>query len=434
MKFIGIMTGNSLDAIDCVLTEFDNDKIHDICGHSAEIPPLIANDFRTLKQKLSQNGGDICSFYNTETKFFTNLHNTYIELVAQTVKELLKKANIQSSDIKAIGFHGQTCFHFPPSIAGTNQEPSTVQIGSGQMLANLTNIPVVFDFRSADIMNGGEGAPLAPVHNFHLTTSLKAQKIFPLAFCNGGNTGNITLISEDINTQEPQIMGWDTGPFNHFIDYLARTEQNTPCDKDGHLGKQGNINLNLLDALFQKSAITSQGANFIKRSPPKSSDPAWYKIIPELISSDIPFYDRIRTAERFSAYAFAYNLSLIPFNLRIPQNFLLFGGGWNNPIVKNDFIGLVRGQIPPLAKHINIFKKIINPNAIIESSDQYNLSGKYMEARIFADMAYCYFTKQPFSTPSTTGCKSPTIGGVLTTPQGNNKQLWSLAAKGWSKK
>ena len=74
MKFIGIMTGNSLDAIDCVLTEFDNDKIHDICGHSAEIPPLIANDFRTLKQKLSQNGGDICSFYNTETEFFTNLH------------------------------------------------------------------------------------------------------------------------------------------------------------------------------------------------------------------------------------------------------------------------------------------------------------------------------------------------------------------------
>lgn len=88
-------------------------------------------------------------------------------------------------------------------------------------------------------MNGGEGAPFAPAHNLHLAYSLRQRGIFPVAFCNGGNTGNIAVISARTQKGKAGVCGFDTGPFNHFVDYLARTEQNLPCDLDGGCGRLG---------------------------------------------------------------------------------------------------------------------------------------------------------------------------------------------------
>ena len=154
--------------------------------------------------------------YIEEKDFFTDIHNQYISLIAEAINEMLEEYHINKKDIDAIGFHGQTCYHLPPSVAKNVYDVNTLQIGSGQMLSDLTGIPVVFDFRSDDIMNGGEGAPLAPVHNQHLAKDLQQKGIFPVAFCNGGNTGNIAIIYED------KVVGWDVGPFNHFVDELVR--------------------------------------------------------------------------------------------------------------------------------------------------------------------------------------------------------------------
>lgn len=434
MKCIGIMTGNSLDAVDTVLTEFSDSRMTDICSHSREIPADIAEGFRTLKQKLSQCDGDIQAIFAAAPEAFLQLHSSYIRLVAQTVTELVEKSSVPAAEIKAVGFHGQTCHHLPPSIAGASHEPSSLQIGSGQMLADLIGIPVIFDFRSADIMNGGEGAPLAPVHNRHLAENLRQQNIFPVAFCNGGNTGNIAIISSDINTQEIGVIGWDTGPFNHFVDYLARTEKNRPCDLNGEFGRQGTVNMDLLENLFDNAVCSADGKNFLTMTPPKSSDPAWYKILPAMTDQAVPFVDRIRTAEFFSAYSFVYNLRHIPFNLHRPKHFLLFGGGWNNPVILEDFQNLLRGKKMPLPKHINTFQALAEPEAIVEPADKYGHSAKYMEARIFADMAKCFLTGEAFSFPSTTGCLQPTVGGTIARPGGDNRQLWSQAAKGWRQK
>ena len=418
---IGIMTGNSLDAVDAVLTHFSRNKISDICGHSIEIPQNISSGFRKLKEMLAQNDGDIKVIANNPKLHFKDLHDAYIQLVAQTVNELIKKSDFDKNKIDAIGFHGQTCYHLPPSVATKGKQANTLQIGSGQMLSDLTQLPVAFDFRSDDLMNGGEAAPLAPVHNQHLARDLKAKGIFPLAFCNGGNTGNIAIIYDD------KVTGWDTGPFNHFVDYLVRYEKNETCDLDGKYGKQGKINLSLLEKLFNHSVQTQNGENFLLKNPPKSSDPAWYKIIPELHDVNISFEDRIRTAEFFSAYIFAYTLRYSP--ISTPDHFLIFGGGWNNPIILDDFKNLLHGAAPIIPKHAAIFQKIKNPSAKIEWSDHYGYNGKYMEARIFADMAKCLLTQEPFSYPETTGCKSPTIGGILVRPGDHNPLLWSRAAK-----
>lgn len=428
-RCIGIMTGNSLDAVDAVITEFSDSQMSDLCGHSLNIPAKIADGFRSLKQQLADNNGDIKAL--AEKPEFKQLHEAYINITAQTVKQLLEKAKLKPSDIDAIGFHGQTCAHCPPSIAQNRHDTYTLQIGSGQMLADLTGIPVVFDFRSDDLMNGGEAAPLAPVHNLHIAENLRAKGIFPIAFCNGGNTGNIAVVSIDAATAKESVCGWDTGPFNHFIDYLTRTEKNESCDFDGKFGKHGKVNYSLLKELFEQAVINQNGDNFLLQAPPKSSDPAWYKIIPPLIDSQISFADRLRTAEFFSAYIFVYNLHYISKTLQKPDYFLVFGGGWKNPLVFQDFKDLLHGNAQVLPQHQQIFAQIANPQAVIEWSDEYGYNGQFMEARIFADMAKCYLSKEPFSYPETTGCRTPTIGGIIAVPGENNPQLYSRAARGW---
>ena len=420
---IGVMTGNSLDAVDAVLTRFENEKITDICGHTLAMPEEISDGFRRLKKMLAQNNGDIKSIAAAPEARFREIHDAYVSLVARTVNELIDKSGLAPNEIDIIGFHGQTCYHLPPSVAATGQQPCTLQIGSGQMLADMTGRPVAFDFRSDDLMNGGEAAPLAPVHNRHLAESLKQRGIYPVVFCNGGNTGNITI------AYQKHVVGWDTGPFNHLVDTLTRTEKNEACDFDGNYGRRGKISFSLLKELFEQAVCTQKGENFLLKNPPKSSDPAWYKILPSLKDAKRPFEDRIRTAEFFSAYIFAYTLRFSP--IKTPDYFLLFGGGWNNPVITGDFQKLLREQSEVLPEHFEIFEKIKNPRAKIEWADNYGYSGRYMEARIFADMAGCLLNREPFSFPETTGCRTPTVGGILVRPGEGNRQLWSRAAKGW---
>ena len=434
MKFIGVMTGNSLDAIDVVLTEFNDKFIKDICGYSLPIPEKISAKFMALKQKLMLLEGNIEKIYNDEPQEFLQLHDDYINLVAKAINELLGKNNIKSSEVEAIGFHGQTCYNLPPSIAGANCEPNTLQVGSGQMLADITNIPVVFDFRSDDIMNGGEGAPLAPIHYMHISEYLREKDIFPVAFCNGGNTGNISIVSKDINSKELKVIGWDVGPFNHYVDYLAQTELGISCDIDGKVGAAGKINFNLMDKLFSSAVLTAKGDNFLQLLPPKSSDSARYKIIPELTDKVVPLADRLYTVECFSAEIFVKALTHIPFNIERPKHFLLFGGGWNNQVIRNHFEKVLKDNGASSRYSSRKYNFIHIEDAVIECVDALGYSSKYMEARIFADMAKCFVLNKPFSFPSVTKCKTPTICGVMVKPKEKNKQLWSRASKGWSGK
>lgn len=430
---IGVMTGNSLDAVDVVATCFENDKIRDICGHSKPIPSQIADGFRQLKQRVAKDNGNIQKVVRDFPADFDQLHDAYITLIAETIRELLAKSGLKASEINAVGFHGQTCAHCPPSVVRRKDSGQiyTLQIGSGQMLADLITIPVVYDFRSDDLMNLGEAAPFAPMHNRHLAETLREQGIFPVAFCNGGNTGNLSIVAETAHGTLTTV-GWDTGPFNHFIDYLARTEKNQPCDFNGEIGKTGQINQDLLRSLFNTSVSTKDNQNFLLQAPPKSSDPAWYRIIPALTDKKLPFEDRIRTAEFFSAYIFVYNFKYLPPHIPQPAHFLTFGGGWKNPLVNSDFISLLHGKTEVLPEHQPIFAQLKNNQAVVAASDDYGYNGQFMEARIFADMAKCKLTGEPFSIPETTGCKTPTVGGIIAYPGGSDNRRWSRAALGWA--
>lgn len=452
IKTIGIMTGNSLDAVDAVLCEFDNGRMKDLASCSLPYPAELTNDVIRLRAQIAAHDNDPAFLENNP--FFERVLKNYTLLAAQTVNTLCDRSGIDKSEIAAVGWHGQTCGHFPPSIAA-GQPPYTLQIFDPVRLADLTGLPVIYDFRSDDLMNGGEAAPLAPVHNRHIAADLREKGAFPVAFCNAGNTGNIAVISETDDRRDV-TQGWDIGPFNHFADMLVRMAKSEPCDLDGRYGRQGQIVPELLSELFDTAAVTNEGKNFYLQPPPKSSDPCWYRLDLQDAQKEYGFKNTLRTIEYLSAYTFLYTLSFIPENVRMPHTFLLFGGGWKNPVVLEDFKELFKGNGLVLDRHKTLFEQIRARFSVppqIDFSDKYGYSGAYMEARIFADMAKCRITAEPFSFPETTGCKAPTVAGIYVLPQTTQKtylltrlmdqyqtagliknewnKKYSRAAKGW---
>jgi anhydro-N-acetylmuramic acid kinase len=442
---IGVMTGNSLDAADLVLTNFGEDgSITDLKSHSVEFPNGFADGFRRFRSEVSHARGKIAEAVDRFDEFH-DLHNDYLRLIAEAVTALIAKAKVDPelsktydlAKIDLIGFHGQTCAHLPPSMAKTRGHKNvyTVQVGDGQKLADLTGITVVYDFRSDDMMNGGEGAPLAPMHHAHLGEHAKRVGQYPIAFCNGGNTGNITLLTTDQG--DDLVQGWDTGPFNHYSDRLIRHETGMPFDKGGLIGKKGKIDKKLLEALFEKSAITALGDNYFELPPPKSCDPEWYLQIPELSISGISFEDRLRTVQYFSAYVFVHSLTLLPESVVLPRYFALCGGGWKNPNIMEHFVDLLRGKFkanPVLDDHISAFESLserfgMGNQIVIEPAQFFGYDGAAMEARLMADAAFCRIAGKPFTTRSITGVESDTVLGIIRFPNADiNKATLNLRA------
>lgn len=433
-----------MDAVDLVLTRFAADgSMQDLLTHSEAFPQALAQQIRELRSALDDSNGSIGlaeTAFNKSvggTHALSQLHDNYLECVSEGVEALLRKAqslNIVNSkgEIDIVGFHGQTCGHCPPSIARKKSTtPYTIQLGDGQKLADRIGITVAYDFRSDDIMAGGEGAPLAPVHHQHLAEDTKKRGYFPIAFVNGGNTANLSVISCESNSGASRVMGWDAGPFNHFPDMLARQEGNATHDKNGAIGAQGKVNTALLRLLFDGAAITSDGRNFFTLPPPKSSDPQWYRFPPELAGQapvggePLGLPDRMRTAEYLAAYAVMFSLTLLPDQLVLPKHFGLCGGGWENPVIAEHFRGLLHGRFdlnPVLPEHQAAFRRVsdvLKGSVQCRPSLDYGFDGGAMEARIFADAAVCLVKGIPFTLPSTTGVQAPCVCGVLRYPDGD---------------
>jgi anhydro-N-acetylmuramic acid kinase len=432
---IGIMTGNSLDGVDAVLSKFSADgNISDIAGHSVKNSETLTDALRALRDIVQDSGGNTAA---AEKKVnIQKIHTEYLASILDCIQALVTKAKKSLSDVDLIGFPGQTCAHFPKSLAGEKGIASTytVQFGDGQELSDMTGVPVVCDFRSDDLMAGGEGAPLAPVHHEHLAKQVR--KYIPMAFCNAGNTGNISLISIDKNSGKEITLGWDSGPFNHFPDLLMRMEKNESCDFDGKLGLAGKVVPELIKAQFEKSALMKNGENYFFKKAPKSSDPGWYDFIPELQNKSMVFNDRLRSAEYFSVYILFHSLSLIPRNIKLPGHLALCGGGWKNPVTKLHLEALIRGdhQISPvLDEHKLLFSELLSNHTFeANSSSFYGFDGDLMEARVFADAAVCRIKGEPFSRPDITGAEKSCVLGLLKFPDKDSSKT-SEMLKNWIK-
>ena len=425
MNIIGIMTGNSLDACDLVLTRFDDGKMQDLAFASFPISKNLQKDISRLKKKVQNK--DISLENISLDPFFIQVHNRYIKWVATSVKKFLKQNFLKPNDVDLIGFHGQTLDHNPPSVASSFDEVYTLQMGSGDYLSDLTKIPVVSDFRSDDIMHKGEGAPLIPPHNEHFAQMLKLDDCI---FYNAGNTSNLAVIQN-----KKVIQGFDSGPFNEFSDYLVRLYKKESYDKDTHWGLKGKLDFELLDTLFQKAALLKTNKNFFLMSPPKSADPSLYGFKYELKpKNDAEFYQMLHTVQYFAGYIAAYSLKYVEGN-QLPNTFVLFGGGWKNKVSFQAFSNLLTGKGFELSYHQKDFQEIRS-----------RLSGKtkilmpkgadYMEARLMADLAYFFEMKKPWTDFKLTGVQHQVVLGKKSQPdmlRTTYFDLVSRANKSWQR-
>ena len=347
---IGMMSGTSCDGIDAALIHTDGTSIDDF-GPTIELPYDVA--FRARLQSCFGGKGPVAAVERELT-----------ERHADAVRQLLAEAGRKPSEIAVVGFHGQTIHHAPA-------QRQTVQIGDGALLAKLTGIDVVNDFRSADVSAGGQGAPLAPV--YHLARAQPLAK--PVAVLNLGGVGNVTWIGDD-----GTLIAFDTGPANAILDDWALRHTGTPLDVDGALAKSGQPSAVALTKL--------KSDPYFALPAPKSLDRQHFKALSDAALSGLSAADGAATLVAFTVWSAAEAVRTFP---RPAREWLVCGGGRLNPVIMQ---GLRNALSCP-----------------VRSVDEVGWNGDALEAQAFAFMAVRSLRGLPLSFPGTTGVPTPMTGG-----------------------
>lgn len=359
---LGLMSGTSLDGIDVALIETDGEDV--VRRGAARTYPydrqqraLLLNaleEAKGLKDRQSRPGG-----LAALEKDLTAWH-------ASAVQAFCSDAGCERARIDVIGFHGQTVLHRPA-------ERLTVQLGDGAMLARLTGVPVVGDFRAADVAQGGEGAPFVPVYHRALAANIAAR---PLAFVNIGGVANITYVS-----RRGELLAFDTGPGNALIDDWVARHTGSAVDIDGHHALKGRVEQSLLDRLLSD--------RYFSLPPPKSLDRQNFST--DLLAG-LSVENGAATLTMFTARSIAQAIKHLP---EAPKVWIVCGGGRRNPALMGALASSVPGLVVP--------------------AEAQGLDGDSMEAEAFAYLAVRSLRGLPLSFPTTTRVAAPMPGGVLHT-------------------
>ena len=237
--YVGLMSGTSVDAIDCALVSCQGCEAEVLTTYEYPIPQRLKNEIAAL----SQPGAN-------EIERMGVLDRELGGLFASAALSLLKNAHVDPGEVAAIGTHGQTIRHRPASVAENTQPGFTLQIGDPNTIAETTGITTVADFRRRDVAAGGEGAPLAPA--FHAAT-LSAEGV-NRAIVNIGGIANVTLLKGN-----ELLAGFDTGPGNTLLDHWIQENRGEECDRGGRWSAAGNIDEQLLKRLLNHPFFSLTG-------------------------------------------------------------------------------------------------------------------------------------------------------------------------------
>ena len=243
--YIGLMSGTSLDGVDGVLADFSGNGMKVLAHASAPFAPALREEFLAL----NTSGPD-------EIHRAALAANALARVYAQVTHTLLAKSGLAAGEVKAIGAHGQTVRHRPLAYDGTGY---TLQLNNPALLAELTGIAVVADFRSRDLAAGGQGAPLVPA--FHREVFGQADR--DMAVLNIGGIANITLIPAQSGASADKLTGFDCGPGNALMDFWCQKHTGQPYDGQGRWAASGQVNAALLQALLSEP--------YFSQPPPKST-------------------------------------------------------------------------------------------------------------------------------------------------------------------
>lgn len=354
MLALGLMSGTSLDGIDAAIVETDGETV---ARAGAALTVAYGEQTRAALRAVLGGAGPVAEV----ERHLTELH-------AEAVDTLLRRAGLTAADIGVVGFHGHTILHRP-------DQRRTWQIGDGALLARLTGIRVVHDFRSADVAAGGQGAPLVPVYHAALAHGLDK----PLAVLNLGGVGNVTWIGAD-----GALLAFDTGPGNALIDDWAFHHSGQPVDLDGELAAAGRVDL----AAMRAFALH----DYFAAPPPKSLDRDDFKQMAARLVGGLSPADGAATLTAFTARAVALAARHFPAPAR---RWLVCGGGRHNPVLM-------------AALHAEL-------GMVVEPTDAVGWDGDALEAQAFAFLAVRSLRGLPLSFPGTTGVPEPQVGGRLVT-------------------
>lgn len=348
-RALGLMSGTSLDGIDAAIIETDGESFI-TPGPSITVPYESA-----LRERLRRALGGRAPVRMLE-------HDLTIAHAA-VLRMLLESNGLTPEAIDVVGFHGHTILHRP-------QERVTWQIGDGPLLAEIAEIDVVCDFRSADVAAGGEGAPLVPL--FH--AALAGKLVRPVAVLNIGGVANVSWIGTG-----GDVLAFDTGPGNALIDDWMLSHTGKACDQDGAAAARGRVDHAALKRLLDHP--------FFARKPPKSLDRNEFDPSPvAALSAE----DGAATLTAFTAEATALGARHFPAPV---QRWIVTGGGRRN------------------ATLLSVLAKATGTP--VETAEQVGWDGDALEAQAFAYLAVRSLKGLPLSLPTTTGVPSPMPGGRL---------------------
>jgi anhydro-N-acetylmuramic acid kinase len=401
MLVLGMMSGTSADGIDSALAKISgappNLKIK-LIGHVKQnFPPSIRKEILRVAEQNPLPPGE-----------FSQLHARLGQIYAEAALNACKKLKISSRRVDLIGNHGQTIFHQsqPINFLGA-KTASTLQIGDGSAIASLTGITTVSDFRPADIVLGGQGAPLVPYVDYLLWRDKKLGRVA----LNIGGIANLTVIPA--NAKPSDVFGFDTGPGNMLIDALVAhfTNGRHRYDKNAQLATQGKLIPQLLQTLLNDP--------YLRQKPPKSTGREYFgatytkKILAPGRRHHTKSNDLIRTATIFTALSVvdALNRFVLP-KTKIRQ-LIVSGGGANNPLLMAQLTALL--NFPVGTRHAVPVSPSARtkPNIDVFTSDEFGVPSDAKEALAFAILAYETFHRRPSNLPSATGASGPAILGKI---------------------
>ena len=366
--YAGIISGTSMDGIDCVVVRLQAGELELIASNTAKYPAPLRDRLFT-----------VCASPQLSLLELGQLDVAVGQCFAQGMNELLTANNINARDIVAIGSHGQTLFHAPQV-----EYPFSLQIGDPNTIATQTGITTVADFRRRDMSAGGQGAPLAPL--FHQYFFYKPG--VTRCVLNIGGISNITWLG---NAADDAPMGFDTGPGNVFMDMWASQWLGRPYDANGDWAATGKVNKALLRTLMDEPYLTlpspkSTGRELFNRQWLDQKLQGFEFVAPE---------DVLRTLLELTAHSItnAINVSR-PAKVQTITELLVCGGGAHNALLMQTLQSLL-------------------PTMQVSATDTNGMPADWIEASTFAWLAAKTLNREKINTTTLTGARhSVILGGV----------------------
>ncbi len=290
--------------------------------------------------------------------------------------------------VELVGCHGQTLYHQGKASTFLGRKLAvTWQTGEGAIIAARVGVPVVCDFRPADMAAGGQGAPLVPFLDYLLYRDKRAGRVVQ----NIGGIANLSAIPASPSPE--QVVAFDTGPGNMVIDAVTERLFGKPYDRDGRIAASG--------AVLEHVVAHFLRAPFFRRKPPKTAGREEFgrEFVQEFVNrcGRARKHDVVATATAFTARSIVHALQRFVVRGRGSfREFIVSGGGAKNPIL----LGMLAYELRPLGLQIH-------------SSDEFGLPSEAKEAAAFALLAYQTWNRQPSSLPSATGAKRPAVLGKI---------------------